>query len=73
MIGDLEIETSIKESPLSLTWVKTFGFLKILEVLMVSQYREGVLCSLKPVSPFFECKFDGKKFSIADVIVLRRG
>ena len=67
-------KTIEKESPSSLTWVKAFSFPEKLEVILVSQYCEGVSFSLKSVSPFFKYKFDGKDFSITDVIVpLRRG
>ncbi len=53
-IGDGKVESGEKERPLCLARVKSLGFSQILQVFMVSEDNEWMLCTLQPMPPLLQ-------------------
>ncbi len=52
-VGDGKVESGEEECPSSLMWVKSFGIPQVLEIFVVSENDEWVLCTLQPMPPLF--------------------
>ncbi len=73
-VRDLETETGEEQGPSGLPRVETFGFLEILQILVVGDHYKGVLSTLQPMPPLLQSELDGQQLPITHVVVLlRRG
>ncbi len=66
-------ELAEEQCPTGLVGVQSLSRLDVREVFTVGPHHEWLLCSLKPVPPLPQSKFDGKELLVADIVVLLIG